>query len=386
MKKIENPIAFMISVILIVSLLYSIPSIKAENIDGYGLSNPRIKDAIPTISHKMATWDCIYFGNYWQNDTNGDGVADQNDDKEPIKWRVLEVNGDDAFLLADQNLDAQPYNQEREVVTWETCTLRSWLNDDFYNTAFNDTEQNAIKTTDIEGDTIYLLSYDDTYNIQYGFTEHSYYYPETRNSINTPYAKACGALTKDGNIGNWWTYSQYRDNTDVANWANNGTSQPVDDPTGAVRPCLHIDLSSSVWTKAGTVCSNGEVTDKSIAELTTATAVTTTEEPRVKQSYPTTTPTQTYIAPKVTAATTTQAPKDKTKPTVKGVKKNKIYKKAVIIKFSDKQSGIKKATLNGKKIKNGKKVKKNGKYTLKVYDKAGNCTTVKFLVKIRKKK
>ena len=385
MTKREKFIAIMISIILVAGLLCNIPSIKAVNADGYGLSNPTIKDAIPTISHKMATWDCIYFGNYWQNDTNGDGIADKNDDKEPIKWRVLQVDGNDAFLLADQNLDAQPYNQKREVVTWKTCTLHNWLNNDFYNTAFTNTEQNAIKTTDIDGDKIFLLSFDDTYNIQYGFTELSYHYYETRNSFNTPYAKACGALTQDGNIGRWWTYSQYRDNTDVANWANNGTSQPVDDSTGAVRPCLRIDLSSSTWTKAGTVCSNGEVTDKSIAELTTTTAVTTTEAPRVTQSYPTT-PTQTYIAPQVTTATTTQTPKDKTKPTVKGVRNKKIYKKEVTIKFSDKQSGIKKATLNGKKIKTGKKVKKNGKYILKVYDKAGNCTTVKFTIKLKKNK
>ena len=61
----------------------------------YGLSNPVVCDGV-------STWDCIYFGNYWQNDTNGDGKADQNDEKEPIKWRVLSVDGDDAFLLADQ--------------------------------------------------------------------------------------------------------------------------------------------------------------------------------------------------------------------------------------------------------------------------------------------
>lgn len=45
----------------------------------YGVSNP-------TISNGVTTWDCVYFGNYWQNDTNGDGTADQQDDKEPIKW------------------------------------------------------------------------------------------------------------------------------------------------------------------------------------------------------------------------------------------------------------------------------------------------------------
>ena len=64
----------------------------AESASSYGLNNP-------TISNGVTTWDCIYFGNYWQNDTNGDGKADQNDQKEPIKWRVLSVNGNDAFLL-----------------------------------------------------------------------------------------------------------------------------------------------------------------------------------------------------------------------------------------------------------------------------------------------
>lgn len=88
----------------------------------YGVSNP-------TISNGVTTWDCVYFGNYWQNDTNGDGTADQQDDKEPIKWRVLSVDGSDAFLMADQCLDTQPYNEENEDVTWETCTLRTWLND-----------------------------------------------------------------------------------------------------------------------------------------------------------------------------------------------------------------------------------------------------------------
>lgn len=72
---------------------------------------------------------------------------------------------------------------------------------------------------------------------------------------------------------------------------------------------------------------------------------------------------------------------DTTKPTVKGVKNKKSYKKPVTIKFSDKSSGIKKATLNGKKIKSGKKVKKAGSYTLKVWDKAGNCRIVKFKIK-----
>lgn len=71
---------------------------------------------------------------------------------------------------------------------------------------------------------------------------------------------------------------------------------------------------------------------------------------------------------------------DSSSPKVLGVKAGKYYKKTVKVKFSDKDSGIKKATLNGKAIKNGKKVSKTGKYTVKVYDKAGNCTSLKFYI------
>jgi hypothetical protein len=71
---------------------------------------------------------------------------------------------------------------------------------------------------------------------------------------------------------------------------------------------------------------------------------------------------------------------DNKKPLVTGVKNGYTYKKTVTIKFSDKTSGIKKATLNGKTIQSGKKVSKKGSYTLKVTDKAGNTKTVKFKI------
>ncbi len=71
---------------------------------------------------------------------------------------------------------------------------------------------------------------------------------------------------------------------------------------------------------------------------------------------------------------------DRTKPSVKGVKNAKTYKKAVTIKFSDK-NGIKSAKLNGKTVKSGTKASKKGTYVLKVTDNAGNVQTVKFKVK-----
>ena len=32
-------------------------------------------------------------------------------------------------------------------ITWHDCDLRKWLNNEFYNTAFNATEKEFIKTT-----------------------------------------------------------------------------------------------------------------------------------------------------------------------------------------------------------------------------------------------
>ena len=72
---------------------------------------------------------------------------------------------------------------------------------------------------------------------------------------------------------------------------------------------------------------------------------------------------------------------DTTKPSVSGVVNGKTYKSARTIRFSDKGSGIKKASLNGTAIKSGKTVSKKGTYTLAVTDKAGNKKTVKFKIK-----
>ena len=46
-----------------------------------------------------------------------------------------------ALKKKKKNLDCQPYNEEYDSVTWETCTLRAWLNGPFLNAAFTRTQQ-----------------------------------------------------------------------------------------------------------------------------------------------------------------------------------------------------------------------------------------------------
>ena len=70
---------------------------------------------------------------------------------------------------------------------------------------------------------------------------------------------------------------------------------------------------------------------------------------------------------------------DSKKPVVKGVKNKTVYTKPVKIRFSDNIS-VKAATLNGKKVKNGYKVSKNGTYRLVVTDRAGNKKIIRFTI------
>ena len=253
----------------------------------------------PTMENGITTWDCIWFGNYWQEDTNGDGKADKNDEKTPIKWRVLSVEGDDVFLLADKNLDCQRYNDTNTDVTWETCTMRSWLNgygtemnkdgkdyrdNNFLNNAFSADEQSAIKTTNVvnndnpdygtEGgndtsDKVYLLSIDEVKKTEYGFTssDSSDSSTHTREAVNTAYT-AGGGETGSGYMGSagkantWWlrslgSHGDFASTVlgDIGNVNRSGNN--VIWSSDAVRPALHLNLSSdSGWSYAGTVPSD----------------------------------------------------------------------------------------------------------------------------------
>ena len=253
----------------------------------------------PTMENGITTWDCIWFGNYWQEDTNGDGKADKNDEKTPIKWRVLSVEGDDVFLLADKNLDCQRYNDTNTDVTWETCTMRSWLNgygtemnkdgkdyrdNNFLNNAFSADEQSAIKTTNVvnndnpdygtEGgndtsDKVYLLSIDEVKKTEYGFTssDSSDSSTHTREAVNTAYTAGggetgSGYMSSAGGVDAWWLRSPGYSSDFASFVIGSGSvttrgSHVSDYRDYAARPALHLNLSSdSGWSYAGTVPSD----------------------------------------------------------------------------------------------------------------------------------
>ena len=86
----------------------------------------------------------------------------------PIEWIVLDRQ-EDRVLLSKYALDARSFHEvENRDVTWADCTLRNWLNRDFFNGAFSDEERSQIaqetNTTanapDAQ-DCVFLLSLDE---------------------------------------------------------------------------------------------------------------------------------------------------------------------------------------------------------------------------------
>lgn len=219
-----------------------------------------------------------------------------------IKWRVLNVSGSQALLLADQGLDDQRYHATsgfEDDVTWATSTIRSWLNgynaesnkcgtdyssNNFIGSAFSSEEQGAILTTHMKNedsissgteggddtdDMVFLLSESETYTDAakgHGFVSDLNTADEARRCKTSTYAKAMGVWTfSDSSVrGNcdWWLRSPGNRSSHAAYIIDEGSAYVYYDAVYlncdyyAVRPALTLDFTSSdLWSYAGTVCS-----------------------------------------------------------------------------------------------------------------------------------
>ena len=197
----------------------------------------------------------ITFGHYPQSSSGTDNT--------PIEWTVLDIDkaSNKALLISRYSLDSKPYNSTENNVTWETCSLRSWLNFDFLNTAFSKEEQEAILLTNVDNskkqnfwqgengvntlDKIFLLSYTEAWN----------YFLDSRakRCAPTEYAIQVGAsaasYTNIGLAGDWWLRS------------SNGSSRATSvDGTGKRQESNiefeHIAVRPAIWVALTTLLSS----------------------------------------------------------------------------------------------------------------------------------
>lgn len=89
--------------------------------------------------------DIVTFGKYEQDNNGSNG-------KEDIEWIILARDGNKLLLISRMALDQKPYNEKKADVTWETCSLRNWLNASFYESAFDEEDKGYIVSTNVTAD------------------------------------------------------------------------------------------------------------------------------------------------------------------------------------------------------------------------------------------
>lgn len=200
----------------------------------------------------VAPGSIVAFGQYVQ-DNNGKEAS-------PIEWIVLDVVDNKCLIVSRVVIDAQPFNSVRADVTWETSTLRKWLNNEFVQTAFSIEELTAIQSThvsnaDNEGaadwsydggndteDKVFLLSY----------SECNKYFSSLSDWYTNPseYAKSKGTYSSmENEYCSWWLRSKGNSsytmlNVDDVNPVDHVMNRVVENPGGGIRPALWLDLSA----------------------------------------------------------------------------------------------------------------------------------------------
>lgn len=108
------------------------------DLDDYKDCKDKAFSAKQEIIKNAKTGDTVIFGLYKQR---------------KIEWLVLEKNNGRILVICKYVLDCKEYNTTHvENLTWEGCSLRKWLNDDFINSAFSGKEKALIREVTVSAD------------------------------------------------------------------------------------------------------------------------------------------------------------------------------------------------------------------------------------------
>ena len=201
----------------------------------------------------------IPFGAYPQT---ADGT-----DSTPIEWIILDYREDEgrALLLSRYVLDAKPYNDKKAAVTWDECTLRAWLNNEFLQQAFLAEDQALILSTRLRNDTdqyqrvgltpsgkdtedrVFLLSYAEARDYV-GVTGEEALDNLYSRAYPTEYALAKGVQQKkwdwDGETVPWWLRTPGVINNMMNTVEGNGSvdTHYVEADNMGIRPAIWVNL------------------------------------------------------------------------------------------------------------------------------------------------
>ena len=209
---------------------------------------------------------------------------------EPLSWRILDPS--EGYVMCNQIIDSQAYQNfiyyngseyynseacENYASDWVTSSLRQWLNNSFYKTAFSEEEKEQIGTSHLENkstysstydsadtyDKIFLISYYDAANSAYGFDSSSDANDAARQLKGTDYAKCQGLYVSSSCDGpSWWRLRSPNNSygaTEVVlgGWVYGYCGAA--DTDGGVVPAFKFNPKSTLPNKIGDINTDGKI-------------------------------------------------------------------------------------------------------------------------------
>lgn len=208
------------------------PDLSLSIFDGMGGNTAKQK-----LTEDLNVGDTFFFGRYEQDNDASNGEED-------IEWVILKKEAGKVLAVSVKALESKPFNNTSGNIAWRNSSVRSWLNNNFYNTAFNREEKTKIQSQRLETmtgkDQVFLLS----------LKEATTYFPTAADRLCKPsvYAANHGAYINHDTGGSWWllrtsaTQSGY-----VVSVNSDGTVDydggKVESLNGTVRPAIWISTT-----------------------------------------------------------------------------------------------------------------------------------------------
>jgi len=195
------------------------------------------------IIRKASLGDSVIFGSFEQ---------DNNSDKtEPLEWYVIAKDDKRALLISRYIIDCQQYYRSDVDADWSQSPIRNWLNDEFFESSFLDTEKERIlssivahKETEKRNkyeyevtDKVFLLSVEEA-------KEYLLFYVGNRGGQPTAY---CISKNEDKPISGWWLRDTYfrGKSADYVSLEGTFTKRPLfnsSNDLGGIRPSIWINI------------------------------------------------------------------------------------------------------------------------------------------------
>ena len=204
------------------------------------VQNQTVTHAVHLLSTTVHIGDIIPFGAY--------------------NWHVLDIQGGQALIVSENIIERRVYHTSYETITWADCSLRAYLNGDFYNSsAFsNEDRSRIVQVTNVNldnqwydapggantNDRIFLLSIAEV--VQYfGDSGQLENRPPGATWINDQY-NSNRIATFNGSASFWWLRSPGHTNYYASSVFHDGylyvSGYSVNLNTGGVRPALWLNL------------------------------------------------------------------------------------------------------------------------------------------------